>query len=92
MEEDRRIINAQRAAAGLYPFPPVDLVWTMMFFQKDSRMIGHLEKKRGFSHLPEFLKANPDVDPAIFPPHRNCYLPVDRELCCLAGPTVCQAD
>lgn len=50
-----------------------------VFFQKDSRMIGHLEKKRGFSHLSKFLQANPDVPAAVFPPLRPIYLPPERQ-------------
>lgn len=80
IENDRVSLNSVRAHQGLPPWPMIDIVWTMLFFKRDSRMMNYLSRKRGFSFLEDFLPAHPQVDPNAFPPHRLAYLPPEREL------------
>lgn len=79
VEADREEINLERQRQSLAPLPQVDQTWTMMFFKRDSRMIQHLNKKRGFMFLEDFARAYPDVDLSQFPPTRPIYLPRERE-------------
>lgn len=51
----------------------------MMFFKRESRMMHHLNKKRGFAFLDVYLNEHPEADPRDFPPHRPVYLPVVRQ-------------
>ena len=79
LEDDRTRINSLRLSRGQAPVPTVDRVWTMMFFKRESRMMHHLNKKRGFAFLDDYLRDNPSADPTHFPPHRPVYLPVPRQ-------------
>lgn len=79
LEDDRADLNVHRQARGQELFPPVERVWTMMFFKRESRMMHHLNKKRGFAFLDDYLKEHPDANPMHFPPHRPVYLPVNRQ-------------
>ncbi|BGP44761.1 hypothetical protein JCM10450v2_000575 [Rhodotorula kratochvilovae] len=79
VDTDIKATNAQRAQEGLPQYPDLVKVWTMLFFKRESRVLTSLVKKRGFMHLDDYLAAHPDVPPEQFPPHRQCYLPVERQ-------------
>ncbi|KAK4054918.1 hypothetical protein OIV83_000842 [Microbotryomycetes sp. JL201] len=76
---DRNRMSRERQQIGLAPLPEVDETWTMMFFKRDSRMIQHLTKKRGFMFLEDYVKIYPETDVSRFPPIRPIYLPVARQ-------------
>ncbi|KAK4058020.1 hypothetical protein OIO90_000759 [Microbotryomycetes sp. JL221] len=79
IDEDRDRLSQERVDNGLPPLPFVDQTWTMMFFKRDSRMIQHLSKKRGFMYLEDYMKLYPDTNRDQFPPTRRIYLPVERQ-------------
>lgn len=70
--------NIHRVQQGLTPYPPIIHVWTMLFFKRDSRMMNHMERTRGFSPLDEYMDAYSGVDATAFPPHREVYIPLTR--------------
>lgn len=49
-------------------------------------MMNHMERTRGFSPLDEYRDAYSDVNELAFPPHRPCYIPVEREFPALVRP------
>lgn len=51
-----------------------------VFFKRDTRMMNHLTKKRGFSTLEDYMKLHPDANLAAFPPIRPVYIPEECEL------------
>ncbi|KAM0793262.1 hypothetical protein ACM66B_000724 [Microbotryomycetes sp. NB124-2] len=79
ISEDRDRMSRERQQNGLPPLAEVNETWTMMFFKRDSRMIQHLTKKRGFMFLEDYVKAYPETDVLRFPPTRPIYLPVERQ-------------
>ncbi|KAM0746869.1 hypothetical protein T439DRAFT_110851 [Meredithblackwellia eburnea MCA 4105] len=79
VEDDRTTMNEERAMHGLPFLPPIIQIWTMMFFKRDSRMMYHLIKRRGFLPLPEYVAKYPDTDMSVFAPARPIYLPVERQ-------------
>ncbi|KDE02396.1 hypothetical protein MVLG_07047 [Microbotryum lychnidis-dioicae p1A1 Lamole] len=79
VEKDRLEMNVERKACSLEAVPPLARTWTMMFFKRESRMMNHLEKKRGFKLLDDYLKEDPTAKAEWFPPHRSVYLPVERQ-------------
>lgn len=78
-EADLADMNRAHALSGLNPLPPLKQIWTLMFFKRESRMMAHLEKKRGFVPLAEYLAKWADSGPAEFAPERKCYIPRERE-------------
>ncbi|GAA5995039.1 uncharacterized protein JCM10292_004502 [Rhodotorula paludigena] len=79
VDGDIKATNAARAVRGEQPYPELARVWTMLFFKRDSRVLTSLVKKRGFMYLEDYLRAHPNVPSNQFPPHRPCYLPVERQ-------------
>ena len=79
VDADREAMNAGRARAGRAGLPEVKQVWTLMFFKRESRLVAHLEKKRGFVPLNEYLAKWGDSSAAEFAPERECYIPRERE-------------
>jgi len=55
--------------------PQIVHVWTMLFFGRDSKVIVHLQKERGFLTLSDYLKKYSDADERMFAPIRPVYLP-----------------
>ncbi|GAA6032858.1 hypothetical protein JCM8097_000832 [Rhodosporidiobolus ruineniae] len=78
VDADQRAMNEEREKAGEPPVPPLTNVWTMLFFKKESRMLGHLIKKRDFLFMDDFLEKYPETNPKHFPPHRPVYIPAER--------------
>ncbi|GAA5835262.1 hypothetical protein JCM11251_006663 [Rhodosporidiobolus azoricus] len=79
VDEDIRKMNAERASRREPTVPGLLNVWTMLFFKKESRMLTHLIKKRDFLFIEDFLQKYPETEPKHFPPHRPCYIPLDRQ-------------
>ncbi|GAA6023735.1 hypothetical protein JCM10207_000239 [Rhodosporidiobolus poonsookiae] len=79
VDEDCKAMNAERAARGEELLPELTNVWTMLFFKKESRMLGHLIKKREFLFIDDFMKKYPETNRELFPPHRPCYIPLERQ-------------
>ncbi len=78
-EADLAEMNALNAQTGQPPLPALKQIWTLMFFKRESRMMAHLEKKRGFVPVSEYLAKWGDASAAEFAPERECYIPRDRE-------------
>ncbi|BGP21630.1 hypothetical protein Rt10032_c01g0334 [Rhodotorula toruloides] len=78
-DADIRALNADKLARGEAPIPNLQHVWTMLFFKPSSRVLSSLIKKRGFMLLEDYLQAYPDTPATLFPPHRQIYLPADRQ-------------
>lgn len=49
-----------------------------VFFKRDSRMMYHLIKRRGFMPLDEYVQKYPETNRAAFAPVRPVYLPLER--------------
>ncbi|GAA5926353.1 hypothetical protein JCM3775_000993 [Rhodotorula graminis] len=79
VDADVKKYSAERVEQGLPPLPDIAKVWTMLFFKRDSRVLTSLVKKRGFAYLEDYLAEHPEVPVEEFPPHRKCYLPVERQ-------------
>ncbi|GAA5914207.1 hypothetical protein JCM8208_001518 [Rhodotorula glutinis] len=79
VDADVKQSSAERVQQGLPPLPDIVKVWTMLFFKRDSRVLTSLVKKRGFAYLEDYLAEHPEVPAEEFPPHRKCYLPVERQ-------------
>ncbi|GAA5976773.1 hypothetical protein JCM11641_000867 [Rhodosporidiobolus odoratus] len=77
IDSDVREVNAVRAATGEALLPQHYLTWTMLFFKRESRTLGHLVKKRDFQFLDDYLEAFPETDLTQFPPHRPVYMPAE---------------
>lgn len=82
-EHDRERMNAARAIQGLEALPEIEHCWTMLFMNRESRLIHHLERRRQFMPLTEYLKAFPEADPSCFPPIRRTYIPEQSASCSL---------
>ncbi|BGO92829.1 hypothetical protein NBRC10512v2_005116 [Rhodotorula toruloides] len=78
-DADIRALNAEKLARGEPAIPNLRHVWTMLFFKPSSRVLSSLIKKRGFMLLEDYLQAHPDTPATLFPPHRQIYLPPDRQ-------------
>lgn len=63
-----------------------------MFFKRDTRMMNHLTKKRGFVTLEDYMKTFADANPAAFPPFRSVYIPDECELLLLRSLHASEAD
>jgi len=72
-------MNAFRVQASQPRLPEVKHIWTLMFFKRESRMMAHLEKKRGFIPMAEYLAKYPDSTAAEFAPEREVYIPRERK-------------
>lgn len=79
VEEDLREMNEFNERTGVARLPEVKQIWTLMFFKRESRMMAHLEKKRGFVPLNEYLAKWVDSSAAEFAPERECYIPRERK-------------
>ncbi|GAA5887708.1 hypothetical protein JCM6882_001504 [Rhodosporidiobolus microsporus] len=79
VDQDIREMNELRASRGEPLVPGLTNVWTMLFFKKESRMLTHLIKKRDFLFIEDFLQKYPETEPKHFPPHRPCYVPLERQ-------------
>lgn len=79
VEGDLAEMNRARVAAGRAELPPLKQIWTLMFFKRESRMMAHLEKKRGFVPVAEYLAKWADASADEFAPARECYIPRERE-------------
>ncbi|KAL8283905.1 hypothetical protein RQP46_005337 [Phenoliferia psychrophenolica] len=77
IEEDISGMNRQRKSQKEKSYPELDTAWLMMFFKKDSRLMNHLEHRRGFSFLEDFLELHPDADRDNFAPIRSAFLPTE---------------
>ncbi|KAM0748144.1 hypothetical protein T439DRAFT_75196 [Meredithblackwellia eburnea MCA 4105] len=75
IEADLSGLNAQRKLRRQAQYPELDNAWLMMFFKKDSRLMSHLENRRGFQLLDNYLEKYPKSDPAHFAPIRPVFLP-----------------
>ncbi|BGP19721.1 hypothetical protein JCM10213_005409 [Rhodosporidiobolus nylandii] len=65
--------NAERALAGLDPYPEIKTVWTVRLNKRDSRLMSRATR-RDWTSLDEYLRLYPDVEPSYFPPYRKLYL------------------
>ncbi|BGP12716.1 hypothetical protein JCM10213_008854 [Rhodosporidiobolus nylandii] len=79
VDADLKQMNAERANKGEPLLPPHLNTWTMLFFKKESRVLGSLVKKRELLFIDDFLAKYPETDRKQFPPHRPCYIPVERQ-------------
>ncbi|KAI5476938.1 mitochondrial import receptor subunit TOM40 [Pseudohyphozyma bogoriensis] len=76
LKDDRVELNRARAAANVALLPPIQFLWIVSPFKRESRWSNGIEQ-RGYVPLDEFLQTEPDVpiDLETFPPLRQCYIP-----------------
>ncbi|GAA5850254.1 hypothetical protein JCM8547_001062 [Rhodosporidiobolus lusitaniae] len=79
VDADIKVMNKELASKGEPLVPELKNVWTMLFFKKESRMLSSLVKKREFMFIEDFVRKYPETDLKLFPPHRPCYIPVERQ-------------
>lgn len=60
-------------------YPPIRHLWTMLFFHREARLVQFLEKRRKFMPLEEYLSEYSDAHRDMFPPTRDCYVPLHEQ-------------
>ncbi|MBW0508877.1 hypothetical protein O181_048592 [Austropuccinia psidii MF-1] len=60
-------------------YPPIQHLWTILFFSREARLVQFLEKRRKFMPLEEYLIQYPDAKRTMFPPERDCYVPMEEQ-------------
>ncbi|KAI8456970.1 hypothetical protein BY996DRAFT_4578957 [Phakopsora pachyrhizi] len=61
-------------------YPPIEHLWTILFFSREARLVQFLEKRRKFLPLEDYLNQYPDAHRSMFPPERDCYVPAQDQM------------